>query len=222
MTRISGSSRIGTAAGCLDPHSRGGPNETALHRQIAVEGERGLTAAHRRFEPARHGRTRATPDGRTGPHAHAEPRAAVKELGVGESDYTGPNLVHWHGGGPPGARQIEGGSGGERSAGRRYTDAEYKKQEKKKKKKKGGGMRNANPRRSTGHNLASRAKASGSAACGARRAASGKKTSRQPHVFRRLGARTRAEGTARRVGARRRGGPASGGRSFAKKRVAQR
>ena len=50
----------------------------------------------------------------------------VKELGVGESDYTGPNMVHWHGAAKSQALvQINVGFGGETKWMEKVTDAEY-------------------------------------------------------------------------------------------------
>jgi len=51
---------------------------------------------------------------------------SVKELGVGESDYTGPNVVHWHGAAKNQALvQINVGFGGETKWLEKVTDAEY-------------------------------------------------------------------------------------------------
>ena len=51
---------------------------------------------------------------------------AVKELGVGESDYTGPSMVHWHGAAKAQALvQINVGFGGETKWMEKVTDAEY-------------------------------------------------------------------------------------------------
>jgi quercetin dioxygenase-like cupin family protein len=52
--------------------------------------------------------------------------AAIKELGKGESDYTGPKIVHWHGA-VPGQMlvQINVGFGGETRWMEKVTDAEY-------------------------------------------------------------------------------------------------
>jgi quercetin dioxygenase-like cupin family protein len=53
---------------------------------------------------------------------------AIKELGVGDSDYTGPNVVHWHGATPTTALvQINVGFGGETKWLETVTDAEYEK-----------------------------------------------------------------------------------------------
>lgn len=51
---------------------------------------------------------------------------AMKELGAGGSDYTGPNVVHWHGATPDGpAVQINVGFGGGAKWFQAVTDAEY-------------------------------------------------------------------------------------------------
>ena len=53
---------------------------------------------------------------------------AIKDLGVGESDYTAPNLVHWHGAVPgQSVVQINVGFGGETKWLEPVTDAEYRK-----------------------------------------------------------------------------------------------
>jgi len=50
----------------------------------------------------------------------------VRDLGVGESDYAGPNVVHWHGATPNQPLvQINVGFGGETKWMEQVTDAEY-------------------------------------------------------------------------------------------------
>jgi len=52
----------------------------------------------------------------------------VRDLGVGESDYAGPNVVHWHGAAPNEALvQINVGFGGGTKWLDAVTDAEYNK-----------------------------------------------------------------------------------------------
>jgi quercetin dioxygenase-like cupin family protein len=52
----------------------------------------------------------------------------VREFGVGESDYAGPNVVHWHGAtGDQPLVQINVGFGGETKWMEQVTDAEYTK-----------------------------------------------------------------------------------------------
>ena len=51
---------------------------------------------------------------------------SMKELGKGESDYTGPNVVHWHGAAPGQALiQINVGFGGGAKWLDEVTDAQY-------------------------------------------------------------------------------------------------
>jgi quercetin dioxygenase-like cupin family protein len=50
----------------------------------------------------------------------------VRDLGVGESDYAGPNVVHWHGATPDQPLvQINVGFGGDTKWAEQVTDAEY-------------------------------------------------------------------------------------------------
>ncbi|MBI1874692.1 MAG: cupin domain-containing protein [Acidobacteria bacterium] len=50
----------------------------------------------------------------------------MRELGPGDSDYTGPNVVHWHGAVPDQPLvQIAVGFGGETKWMEKVTDAEY-------------------------------------------------------------------------------------------------
>jgi quercetin dioxygenase-like cupin family protein len=52
---------------------------------------------------------------------------AVRDLGVGESDYAGPNVAHWHGAAPDQPLvQINVGFGGGTKWMDEVTDAEYK------------------------------------------------------------------------------------------------
>jgi quercetin dioxygenase-like cupin family protein len=92
-----------------------------------------LTAARRHFEPGARsawhshdkGQLLWVEDGRMRTQKRGQ---AVKELGVGDSDYTGPNLVHWHGAVPGQALvQINIGFGGETKWLEKVTDAEYNK-----------------------------------------------------------------------------------------------
>ena len=92
-----------------------------------------LTAARRHFEPGARsawhshdkGQLLLVEEGRMRTQKKGQ---AVKELGVGESDYTGPNLVHWHGAAPGQALvQINVGFGGETKWLEKVTDAEYNK-----------------------------------------------------------------------------------------------
>jgi quercetin dioxygenase-like cupin family protein len=109
-------------AGADDPRFTG--------KSVTMEGK-DLTVARRHFEPGarsawhshdkgqllmvEQGRMRTQKRGQT-----------VKELGVGESDYTGPSVVHWHGASKTQALvQINVGFGGETKWMEKVTDAEY-------------------------------------------------------------------------------------------------
>jgi len=112
------------AAGADDPHFTG--------KTVVMDGK-DLSAARRRFEPG----------ARTAWHSHDKGQLllveagrlrtqkkgqAIKDLGVGESDYTAPNLVHWHGAVPgQSVVQINVGFGGETKWLEPVTDAEYRK-----------------------------------------------------------------------------------------------
>jgi len=107
-----------------DPHFTG---------KTTVMDGKDLTAARRRFEPGARsawhshdkGQLLLVEEGRMRTQKRGQ---AVKELGVGESDYTGPNLVHWHGAAADQALvQINVGFGGETKWLERVTDAEYSK-----------------------------------------------------------------------------------------------
>jgi quercetin dioxygenase-like cupin family protein len=90
-----------------------------------------LSAARRRFEPGARtywhshdrGQLLLVEDGRMRVQKRGE---AMKELGKGESDYTGPTIVHWHGATPDGPLvQINIGFGGETKWLNAVTDQEY-------------------------------------------------------------------------------------------------
>ena len=99
-------------------------------KSTVMEGKE-LTVARRHFEPGARsawhshdkGQLLLVEEGRMRTQKRGQ---AVKELGVGESDYTGPNLVHWHGAAPGQALvQINVGFGGETKWLDKVTDAEY-------------------------------------------------------------------------------------------------
>src|SRR4051812_30787009 len=90
-----------------------------------------LSAARRRFEPGArtywhshdNGQLLLVEDGRMRTQKKG---GAVKELGKGESDYAGPNVVHWHGAVPGQTLiQINVGFGGETKWLQAVSDAEY-------------------------------------------------------------------------------------------------
>ena len=109
-------------AGADDPRFTG--------KSVAMEGK-DLTVARRHFEPGARsawhshdkGQLLMVEEGRMRTQKRGQ---AVKELGVGESDYTGPNLVHWHGASKTQALvQVNVGFGGETKWLEKVTDAEY-------------------------------------------------------------------------------------------------
>jgi quercetin dioxygenase-like cupin family protein len=90
-----------------------------------------LSIARRRFEPGArsawhshdNGQLLYVEQGRLRTQKKGQP---VQELGVGASDYTGPNVVHWHGAVPATHLiQVNVGFGGETRWMQKVTDAEY-------------------------------------------------------------------------------------------------
>ena len=90
-----------------------------------------LSAARRRFEPGArsawhthdNGQLLFVQEGRMRTQKRGQP---TKEFGVGESDYTGPRIEHWHGAVPQSHLiQINVGFGGETRWLQRTTDEEY-------------------------------------------------------------------------------------------------
>lgn len=120
-TRWVGQAQQPAAAGD-DPHFTG--------RSMTMEGK-DLTIARRHFDAGarsawhshERGQLLLVEDGRMRTQKKNE---AVKELGKGDSDYTAPNVVHWHGAvaGQP-LTQINAGFGGETKWMERVTDLEY-------------------------------------------------------------------------------------------------
>ena len=107
------------------------PDDSRFTGKTVVMDGKDLSAARRRFEPG----------ARTAWHSHDKGQlllveegrmrtqkkgGAVRELGVGESEYAGPNLVHWHGAAAAQPLvQINVGFGGETKWMDKVTDAEY-------------------------------------------------------------------------------------------------
>ena len=112
------------------PPAAGADDARFTGKTVVMDGK-DLSVARRRFEPG----------ARTAWHSHDKGQLllveegrlrtqkkgqAIKELGVGDSDYTGPNLVHWHGAAAGQALvQINVGFGGETKWMEPVTDAEY-------------------------------------------------------------------------------------------------
>jgi quercetin dioxygenase-like cupin family protein len=101
-------------------------------KSIVIEGK-DLTVARRHFEAGARaawhshdkGQLLMVEEGRMRTQKRGQ---AIKELGVGESDYTGPAVVHWHGATPTEPLvQINVGFGGETKWLEKVTDAEYNK-----------------------------------------------------------------------------------------------
>jgi quercetin dioxygenase-like cupin family protein len=90
-----------------------------------------LSAARRRFEPGARSAWHSHDNGQLlyveeGRMRTQKKGQAVKELGVGDSDYTGAAVVHWHGA-VPGTHliQVNVGFGGETRWLQKVTDVEY-------------------------------------------------------------------------------------------------
>jgi quercetin dioxygenase-like cupin family protein len=105
-----------------DPHFTG--------KSVVMDGK-DLSAARRSFEAgarsAWHSHDRGqlllVEEGRMRTQKRGGP---IKELGKGESDYSGPNVEHWHGASPTQALvQINVGFGGATNWLNKVTDAEY-------------------------------------------------------------------------------------------------
>jgi quercetin dioxygenase-like cupin family protein len=99
-------------------------------KSVVMDGK-DLTAARRSFEPGArtywhshdNGQLLLVEDGRMRTQKKGGP---IKELGKGESEYAGPNVVHWHGAVPGQALvQINVGFSGGTKWMQAVTDAEY-------------------------------------------------------------------------------------------------
>jgi len=109
------------------------PDDSRFTGKTTVMDGKDLSAARRRFDPGARsawhshdkGQLLWVEDGRMRTQKKGGP---VRELGVGESDYTGPNVAHWHGATPGQALvQINIGFGGETKWMERVAEAEYNK-----------------------------------------------------------------------------------------------
>ncbi len=90
-----------------------------------------LSAARRRFEPGARSAWHSHDNGQllfveNGRGRTQKRGMAMRELGPGDSDYTGPNVIHWHGA-AAGQEfiQINVGFGGETKWMEKTTDDEY-------------------------------------------------------------------------------------------------
>ena len=90
-----------------------------------------LSIARRRFEPGARSAWHSHDSGQLlfveqGRMRTQKRSQAVRELGVGESDYTGPKIEHWHGAVPQTHLiQLNVGFSGETRWLQKVTDAEY-------------------------------------------------------------------------------------------------
>jgi quercetin dioxygenase-like cupin family protein len=99
-------------------------------KSVVMEGK-DLSVARRRFEAGArtywhshaNGQLFMVEDGRMRTQKKGGP---IRELGKGESDYAGPNVIHWHGAAPAQpAIQINVGFGGETKWLNEVSEAEY-------------------------------------------------------------------------------------------------
>ena len=99
-------------------------------KSVVMEGK-DLSVARRSFEAGArtywhshaNGQLFMVEDGRMRTQKKGGP---LKELGKGDSDYAGPNVIHWHGAAPAqSAIQINVGFGGETKWLDEVTDAQY-------------------------------------------------------------------------------------------------
>src|SRR4051812_34500779 len=106
-------------------------NEPRFTGKSVVMDGKDLSVARRSFEPGArtfwhshdNGQLLLVEDGRLRTQKKGGP---IKELGKGDSDYTSPNVVHWHGAVPGQALvQINVGFGGQTKWMEQVTDAEY-------------------------------------------------------------------------------------------------
>ena len=107
------------------------PDDSRFTGKTVVMDGKDLSAARRRFDAGARtawhshdkGQLLLVEEGRMRTQKKGGP---VRELGVGESDYAGPNVVHWHGASASQALvQINVGFGGETKWLDKVTDAEY-------------------------------------------------------------------------------------------------
>jgi quercetin dioxygenase-like cupin family protein len=112
------------------PGARGG-DESHFTGTTATMDAAGATVTRRRFEAGArtawhshpHGQLLFVEEGRARIQKRGQP---FKDMGPGQSDYTGPNVVHWHGAAPSGPLvHVAVGFGGETKWLEKVTDAEY-------------------------------------------------------------------------------------------------
>ena len=115
------------------PQGAPGANPARFTGKSTVMEAKELTAARRSFEAGARtfwhshdkGQLLLVEEGRMRTQQRGK---AVRELGVGQSEYAGPNVVHWHGATPSQALvQINVGFGGETKWLEEVTAADYNK-----------------------------------------------------------------------------------------------
>ena len=122
--------RAEQTAGQPAPGAQGADDPRFTGKTVVMEGKE-LSVARRYFDPGARtawhshdkGQLLMVEEGRLRTQKRGQ---SVKELGAGESDYTGPNVAHWHGA-VPGQKlvQINVGFGGETKWMEKVSDAEY-------------------------------------------------------------------------------------------------
>jgi quercetin dioxygenase-like cupin family protein len=125
---LAGGAAMLSAAGAQQPAPKDDPRFTG---KSDVLESKDLGVSRRRFEPgarsAWHSHERGqllyVEEGRARTQKRGQ---ALREMGPGESDYTGPNVVHWHGAVPQTHFiQVAVGFGGGIKWMERVTDEEY-------------------------------------------------------------------------------------------------
>ena len=100
-----------------------GKSETMDGKELSVARRSFEAGARSYWHSHDNGQLLLVEDGRMRTQKKGEP---MKELGKGESDYTGSKIVHWHGAAPGQALvQINVGFGGQTQWMDQVTDAQY-------------------------------------------------------------------------------------------------
>jgi quercetin dioxygenase-like cupin family protein len=119
------------SAGAADAQQPAPKDDPRFTGKSDVLESKDLGVSRRRFEPGArsawhshdNGQLLYVEQGRARTQKRGQP---MREMGVGESDYTGPNVVHWHGAVPhTHFIQVAVGFGGETKWLDKVTDEEY-------------------------------------------------------------------------------------------------
>jgi quercetin dioxygenase-like cupin family protein len=117
-----------SAAAAQQPAPADDPRFTGISTVLDAKD---LSAARRRFEPGARSAWHSHVNGQLlfvekGRGRTQKRGMAMREMGPGDSDYTGPNVIHWHGAVPSQEFiQINVGFGGETKWMEKTTDEEY-------------------------------------------------------------------------------------------------